>query len=319
MSRNALRSRENVEFRDGASMYNHPREEPFRTRRTTSHEAGEQMALQGNLQDFTVTQLLNLVNLANKSGALLIQGSNEGARLVFRQGKLAYAQFVSEDGKKQGSLPSILHRAEKINDAQLNTLQTRASGMSDKELGLLLINSGYVSQQDILESLQSYFVGIIQQLFTWVEGRFKFDPTQDVPENKIPVRISLEDVIMEGSRQSREWEQLNSEIPNLDMALAFTDRPGVNLKKVNLNVEEWRVVSYINPKNSIRQIAKATKMNDVEIRRIVYGLLQAGLVRLIRPEGMPTQIDGLQSAFPGKDREEQKSLVTRLIKRIRSI
>ncbi len=277
------------------------------------------MALQGNLQDFTVTQLLNLVNLANKSGALLIQGSNEGARLIFRQGKLAYAQFVSEEGKKQGSLPSILHRAEKINDAQLNTLQTRASGMSDKELGLLLINSGYVSQQDILESLQSYFVGIIQQLFTWVEGRFKFDPTQDVPENKIPVRISLEDVIMEGSRQSREWEQLNSEIPNLDMALAFTDRPGVNLKKVNLNVEEWRVVSYINPKNSIRQIAKATKMNDVEIRRIVYGLLQAGLVRLIRPEGMPTQIDGLQSAFPGKDREEQKSLVTRLINRIRSI
>lgn len=277
------------------------------------------MALQGNLQDFTVTQLLNLVNLANKSGALLIQAPNEGARLIFRQGKLAYAQLVSEEGKKQGSLPSILHRAEKINDAQLNTLQTRASEMSDKELGLLLINSGYVSQQDILESLQAYFTTILQQLFTWVEGRFKFDPTQDVPESKIPVRIALEDMIMEGSRQLHEWEQLNSEIPNLDMALAFTDRPGVNLKKVNLNVEEWRVVSYINPKNSIRQIAKATKMNDVEIRRIVYGLLQAGLVKLIRPLGAPTQIDGLQSAFPGKDREEQKSLVTRLIKRIRSI
>lgn len=277
------------------------------------------MALQGNLQDFTVTQLLNLINLAGKSGALLVQGPNEGARLIFRQGKLAYAQMVSENGQKQGSLPSILHRAEKINDAQLNTLQTRAADMSDKELGLLLINSGYVSQQDILESLQGYFVAVIQQLFTWVEGRFKFDPAQDVPDSKIPVRISLEDLIMEGSRQVREWEQLNSEIPNLDMALAFTDRPGVNLKKVNLNVEEWRVVSYINPKNSIRQIAKATKMSDVEIRRIVYGLLQAGLVKLIRPAGAPSQLDGLQSAFPGKDREEQKNLVTRLMQRIRSI
>ncbi|HSS96592.1 MAG TPA: DUF4388 domain-containing protein, partial [Terriglobales bacterium] len=211
------------------------------------------------------------------------------------------------------------HRSEKINDAQHNTLQTRAAGMSDKELGLLLINSGYVTQQDILESLQDYFVSIIQQLFTWVEGRFKFDPGQDVPETKIPVRIALEDVIMQGSRQLHEWEQLTSEIPNLDMALAFTDRPGVNLKKVNLNVEEWRVVSYINPKNSIRQIAKATKMDDVQIRRIVFGLLQAGLVRLIRPEGAPTQLDGLQSAFPGKDREEQKGLVNRLIRRIRSI
>lgn len=277
------------------------------------------MALQGNLQDFTITQLLNLVNLAAKSGALLIQAPSEGARLVFRQGKLSFAQLVSEAGQQQGTLPGILHRAEKINDAQLNTLQTRAAEMSDKELGLLLINSGYVSQQDILESLQSYYVSIIQELFTWIEGRFKFDPSQDVPDNKIPVRIALEDLIMEGSRQVREWEQLNSEIPNLDMALAFTDRPGVNLKKVNLNVEEWRVVSYINPKNSIRQIAKATKMSEVEIRRIVYGLLQAGLVKMIRPAGAATQLDGLQSAFPGKDRQEQKNLVNRLMQRIRSI
>lgn len=277
------------------------------------------MSLQGNLRDFSVTQLLNLVNLANKSGALLVQGPNEGARLIFRQGKLAFAQFVSEEGQKQGSLPSILHRAEKISDAQLNTLQMRASGMSDKELGLLLINAGYVTQQDILDSMQAYYSALIQQLFTWVEGQFKFDATQDVPETKIPVRIPLENLIMEGSRQLSEWEQLTSEIPNLDMALAFTDRPGVNLKKVNLNVEEWRVVSYINPKNSIRQIAKATKMNDLQIRRIVYGLLQAGLVKLIRPEGALTQIEGLKTAFPGKDREEQKSLVNRLIERIRSI
>jgi hypothetical protein len=277
------------------------------------------MALQGNLRDFTVTQLLNLVNLANKSGALLIQGPNEGARLIFHSGKLAYAQLASDTEGTQGGLPAVLHRAEKINDAQLNTLRNRATGMSDKELGLLLINAGYVTQPDILESLQNYYVGVIQQLFTWVDGRFKFDPGQDMPETKIPVKISLENLIIEGSRQIAEWEQLNFEIPNLDMALAFTDRPGVNLKKVNLNVEEWRVVSYINPKNSIRQIAKASKMNDLEIRRIVYGLLQAGLVKLIRPEGAPTQLDGLQSAFPGVKPEEQKGLITRLMKRIRSI
>lgn len=277
------------------------------------------MALQGNLRDFSITQLLNLINLAKKSGTLLIQGPNEGARLIFRQGNLAFAQLASDASASQGSLPAVLHRAEKINDAQLNTLRTRAAGMSDKELGLLLINAGYVTQEDILESLQSYFVDIVQHLFSWVEGQFKFDPNQDIPENHIPVRIALENLIMEGSRQIHEWEQLNYEIPNLDMALAFTDRPGVNLKKVNLNVEEWRVVSYINPKNSIRQIAKASKMNDLQIRRIVYGLMQAGLVKVIRPEGAPTQLDGLQSAFPGVRKDEQKNLVARLLDRIRSI
>jgi hypothetical protein len=39
----------------------------------------------------------------------------------------------------------------------------------------------------------------------------------------------------------------------------------------------------------MRQIASATKMNDLEIRRIVYGLLQAGLVVVIRAEGAQPQ------------------------------
>jgi DNA-binding MarR family transcriptional regulator len=100
------------------------------------------------------------------------------------------------------------------------------------------------------------------------------------------------------------------------MALKFADRPGANLRNVNLSVEEWRVVSYINPKNTIRQIANATKMTDLEIRRIVYGLIQAGLVEIVRPEG--TTLPPARM-FPTEDREEQKSLVNRLITRIRSL
>ena len=117
----------------------------------------------------------------------------------------------------------------------------------------------------------------------------------------------------------QEYEQLQDELPNLDLALKFTDRPGVNLKNINMSVEEWRVVSYINPKNSIRQIAKAAKMQEMEIRRVVYSLLQAGLVELVRLEGVLKSLPGLETAMPGQSKEEQKSLVNRLIGRIRSL
>ena len=112
---------------------------------------------------------------------------------------------------------------------------------------------------------------------------------------------------------------MSNEIPNLDIALKFTDGTGVNLKNVNLSVEEWRVASYISPKNTIKQIAKATKMSDLEIRRIVYGLLQAGLVELTRPDGASRTLPGLQQAMPGKSKQEQKNLVNRIIGRIRSL
>lgn len=273
------------------------------------------MAIKGNLRDFSITQLLNLINLAQKTGTLFIEGPNDTAWVSFREGKLAYAHMGNEDD----SLAAILYRAKKLSKKQYIVIKQKAGNISDKELGLLLINANYLTQEQILEALQKEYVSVVERLFTWVEGGFRFDENTLPPKSKITLKINLENIIIEGTRKLREWEQLQDEIPSLDMALKFTDRPGTNLKNINLNVEEWRVVSYINPKNTIRQIARATKMNDLEIRRIVYSLIQAGIVELIRPEGAAKP---LPVAFLGgqqQSKEEQKSLVQRIIKRIRSI
>ena len=271
------------------------------------------MALKGNLRDFTITQLLNLINLACKTGTLVVEGPADIAKITFREGKLVYAQMDHLDN----SLAGILKRSKKISNRQYSILAERAADMNDKELGILLINAGYLSQYDIIESLQQYFVGIVRQLFTWVEGIFLFELNSSAPSDKIPIRMDLENLIIEGSRQLREWEQLQQEIPSLDMSLKFSERPGINIRNINLSVEEWRVVYYVNPKNTIRQIAKATKLNELEIRRIVYSLLQAGLIEMIRPgepiRPMPTR------AFGQTSKPEQKSLITRIIDRIRAI
>ncbi len=270
------------------------------------------MALRGNLRDFTITQLLNLVSLAQKTGTLLIDGpGNEQAKASFREGKLAYAHIDQEDDR----LVTILHKAGKISANQYRAILERAHQMSDKELGLLLVNAGYLAQEEILLLLQAHYTDVVRRLFTWVEGVFRFESELPPPPDRIHVRIDLENLIIEGARQLREWEQLQEEIPSLDMALKFTDRP---LRNVNLSIEEWRVVSYINPKNTIRQIAAANKMNELEIRRIVYGLLQAGLVELVRPEGAKAPV-ATPRMFPTENREEQKSLINKLIGRIRSL
>lgn len=72
-----------------------------------------------------------------------------------------------------------------------------------------------------------------------------------------------------------------------------------------------------DPKNTMRQIAGTNKLAEIEIRRIVYGLLQAGLVELVRPSGVPVQQN--QKMFPTPNKEEQKSLINKLIGRIRTI
>jgi len=275
------------------------------------------MALKGNLRDFTITQLLNLINLARKTGTLIVDGPGDQIIVCFRDGNLAYAQIGQEDN----SLATVLYQANKINAAQHRAIKQRSGEMSDKQLGLLLINANYINQQDVLNSLQNHFVGVVNRLFTYMEGIFQFENDAQPPADKITVRVGLENIIIEGSRHAQELEQLQDEIPNLNMALKFADRPGTDIRNFNLSVEEWRVVSYINPKNTIRQIAKTTKMNDLEIRRIIYGLLQAGLVEIIRPESMPPPEFSRPDQLPKQpiNPVKQKSLINKLINRIRSI
>jgi len=239
------------------------------------------MALKGNLRDFSTTQLLNLINLARKTGTLTIDARETQARLCFKEGKLIYATVDGQDDH----LAAMLQRTGKITEEQAHAIQTRADVKSDKELGLLLMNAGYVSKDDIVRSVRTYILNNVYPLFTWPDGTFRFESNVLPFKDCITIPIDLKSVIMEGSRRLEEWEQLQEELPDLNVALRFADRPDARLRDISLSVEEWRVVSFINPRNTVRQIAQYNNMSDFQIRKIVYGLLQAGLVELVRPKG----------------------------------
>lgn len=289
------------------------------------------MPLQGNIRDFSTTQLLNLINLAGKTGTLRIfEGIRTGekdamqqdrmaagaerARVAFKAGKLVYAVLSGQDG----SLVSVLNKAGKLTDEQARIIRERARQTSDKALALLLINANYVSQKDVVGSIQQHTLDTVYNLLTWDQGPFRFEDNILPGSDRILVPIDLENVIIEGARRIREIEQLTSHLPNLDMALKFPENPKEKFKGIHLSVEEWRVVSFVNPKNTIRQIAKANNMSELEIRRIVYGLEQAGLVELVRPPSADPTLARPTRPAP-RAPQVQKTVVNRLIDKIRSI
>ena len=275
------------------------------------------MALKGNLRDFSLTQLLNLINLARKTGSLTLTSAQGKAQLYFKQGRMTCA---TQDGQSDG-LATMLLNAGKLSDDQARTIQARSQSNSDKEIGLLLVNAGYVSQRDILQSIRKHTLDIVYPLFTWEEGMFRFEPNLLPNAERVTAPIELENIILEGSRRLREWEMLQDEIPDMDAALRFAKRPA-SLRKISLSAVEWRVISFIDPRNSIRQIARQVGLSDFEIRKIVYGLLSAGLVELVQSPGRQ------RTPAPAATRRDQvkqapapvkRGIILRLIERIRRL
>ncbi|RME72421.1 MAG: DUF4388 domain-containing protein [Chloroflexi bacterium] len=277
------------------------------------------MALKGNLRDFNTSQLLNLINLAHKTGKLTIDGhDSQGVVLYFKDGRLIRASQGS-DSKK---LTDILVQAGKLSPDQAHAVNSRVPSNTDRAIGRYLLEHRLISRDDIIQGVKDYMLNIVYDLFTWKEGNFVFE--QDVlPDgDKLVIPLNLDNVILEGSRRIQESEKLYEELPDLgSIALKITDKP---LKDVKLTQDDWRVISHIHPRNTVKQIAQNTNMDEFQIRKIVYGMLQAGLVELVRPDGF---VDRRQTpAYERRERRgvgqtpaEKRSVVTKLIERIKRI
>jgi hypothetical protein len=272
------------------------------------------MALRGNLEDFGTTQLLNLVHLARKTGALQFSRQTNGSQrldsseLYFRDGKLIHALMDGYDGL----LTSMLVKGGKLHPDQAEIIRQRARDMSDKRLAMILIQNGYLTKQEIVVSATRYIQEVVYHLFGWRHGSFCFEPDKRPQTSRITVPIDLANIIIEGSRRVQESARLEEELPDLGIALRFTESPDAKLKNIHLSEQEWKVISYVRPTNSLQRIAQTTHMSDTEIRKIAYGLLQAGIVARVGP-----------ARLEDRQRRERtyvkRGIVNRLIERIKRL
>lgn len=254
--------------------------------------------LRGDLSDISMTWLFNLVDLVQNTGILHIYepatakgfkafinkhpreaGRKELAYIAFKEGRL----ILAAKSDQLARLVSALYKAGKLTAEQSHMIRERSSEYPEKTLAMMLINANYVSQADIIHSIQQYMLEIVFDLMTWRHGQFFFEENATPSSEHITVLINLKDAIFEWEKREREAKLLEEELPDMDIALKFADAPRDKFRGIPLSMEEWCVISFVNPEHSIQQIAKACDMTDIQIRRIVYKLLQAGLVELARP------------------------------------
>ncbi len=276
------------------------------------------MALKGNLKDFSTTQLLNLVNMAKKTGKLTLGGEVQDALLYFKEGRLIHATTNQDEGH----LAAMLFKVGKLTQDQVTAVNNQHGNTSDRVMGKYLMEARMVSRDDIVQGVKEYMLNIVYDLFTWGDGTFLFEQDVLPARDRITVPLNLDNVILEGSRRIQEADRLQDELPDLStIALKITDKP---LRDVKLTQDDWRVISHIHPRNTVKQIAQNNNMDEFQIRRIVYGMMQAGIVEIIRPEGMEQRkvkapVTRAGRRIASQSPAEKRSVVTKLIDRIKRI
>jgi hypothetical protein len=232
------------------------------------------MALQGQLRDFSLEQLLNLVHLANKSGMLTIHSQEGEAELAFQEGKLVHAAVEGHPT----TLMDRMVRAGKLARARADAYMIESQKQDDRQIGLFLISAGLATKDEIVQVVRDSMIEAVYHLFDWEDGTFSFLQQGSPPPGKILVYVDLESLILEGSRRRQELLELRKALPDHDLPVRFVKQPETDMRTITLSMAEWRVVSLVNSRNTISDIAREAQLRASTARRIVARLIREGLL-----------------------------------------
>jgi hypothetical protein len=261
------------------------------------------MSLEGNLKDFSLEHIFQLIHSGKKTGTLhIIRGSGEAEAFVyFRKGKIFGA--VSNFNRKP--LGEMLIQAGHITKPELDqSLELQKKAKRRRKLGQILISQGLITTETLKKVIRKQIQSTVFDLLPWQEGEFEFSD-QLPPPGEMTLLVSARKVLSAGAKRMDEWERVRTKVPSLKAIFAINQMAAEN-KKVSLTGKHWKLLSQVNGTNTVTDIAMACKMNEFDASLVLYDLVKAGLIILVDSGPKPKSSQNSDEQAKDDHLEEEK-------------
>ena len=171
------------------------------------------VALRGNLQDFGIAEVFQLIGQQRKTGLLDVSHGNQTVRLAFDAGRVVWGRPIG--ASEDAVLGERLVRCGLITQARLEQLRAESTG-SARTVASLAVDAGDVSAEDEAQIDELVTHETIFIVLRWSEGSFDFSAQpvrHDRPEDKL---LAAEQILMDGLRMVDEWQTFASLVPDGD-------------------------------------------------------------------------------------------------------
>lgn len=141
------------------------------TYRNATKTPGTRLEMNGDLADFSLTDVLQILSISKKSGTLFLEADETVACILLEEGYITHASIRPGE-----SFAERLLRENRISEAVLNEL--KGVGVQDGgiwNLQTLITESGVMGRKDLYTLARRHLQAIIGYLLSVERGRFGFD------------------------------------------------------------------------------------------------------------------------------------------------
>lgn len=161
----------------------------------------------------------------------------------------------------------------------------------------MLLQKKFVSKEDIQQVIQKQIYETIYQIFQWKEGTFEFEPGKEPKDLKILPSLSLDQLLLNVSWMTDEWQEIEAVIPTMEMvfekipkkkdAQGKGDKGNNQEAQEELTTDQRLVYEQVNGIRTVREIMEQSLMGHFETCRILSELLKKGLIRIAKVQKGP--------------------------------
>jgi hypothetical protein len=233
------------------------------------------MALQGNLDDFSLPEILQLIAVQQKSGVLKLTAGDDVAVIFFEAGKIVSMRDRRRNARDP--LKPFLVKTGRLTDAQLKQIET-IEAESRRELTDILLSGNYLSSEELAHILEHQIQDTLHQLLTWKSGSYHFSgDARTVPKFAVNVRLNTEGLLMESMRRIDESTRYKETFTSLAMVLR--PKPLATPPK-EMSALEQRVLPLVDGLRPLRDVLTQSKLVEFEAVEALHHLLELGVIEV---------------------------------------
>jgi hypothetical protein len=186
------------------------------------------LSLAGRLEEVELAELLHFLALNNRTGKVLLSRRDAHGLVIVRLGRIVYAAS-SSIRETFGNI--LVCRGLVTPELLAGALEKQHAAADGRRLGVILVESGAISEAQLQEALKQQTGVVVQELCRWRSGYFKFEMTPvassgdigvDAEELVVTGGVATDQVLLEAMTQMDE-AQAEPEPPSTPMAIATAD------------------------------------------------------------------------------------------------
>ena len=229
---------------------------------------------EGILSSATFPALLYSILNRRDTGVLTLTGEIAEKTIYVQDGRPTFATSSDRDDR----LGQILFRNGTVSlEALMNAVE--ASIGQGKRLGTVLVEEGLIQPHDLVEGVRSQVRHIINGLFVWTRGRYRYSPGALPTDEVITLKLSPGDIILDGIRTIESWGRIWEAVGPLEAIYRTTDRLEGLTPELSLSLEEWNVLAHCERPTPLRELCRLSPMADFEQCRFLWAALTRGIVQ----------------------------------------